>query len=88
MHRICRPAPAPGGCGGRDRAATSVGSMQMSDDNTLPGTGCFSRNASVGRFRGGDDASARKRIAALTIGGTGLLTRYSPLGFRSASERR
>jgi hypothetical protein len=56
--------------------------------NTLPRTGCFSRKASAGKFRGGDDASARKRIAALTIGGTVLLTRYSPLGFRGASARR
>ena len=56
--------------------------------NTLPRTGCFSRNASADKFRGGNDASARKGIAALTIEGTVLLTRYSPLGFRGASARR
>lgn len=56
--------------------------------NILPRTGCFSRNASAGKFRGGGDAGPRKRIAALTIGGAGLLTRYSPLGFRGASVRR
>jgi hypothetical protein len=56
--------------------------------NTLPRTGCVSRSASADKLRGGDDASARKRIAALTTEGTVLLTRYSPLGFRGASARR
>src|SRR5687768_17262696 len=46
MHRICRPAPAPGGCGGRDRAATChpldrCTFKEMSDDKYPPRTGCF-----------------------------------------------
>ena len=51
--------------------------------NTLPRTGCFSRNASASKFRGGDDASARKRIAALTIGGP-----FSLLVTRRSDSRR
>jgi hypothetical protein len=67
MHRICRShtgtwRPVAGGTE-RQRAIHWIDaqSRRCPMTNTLPRTGCFSRNASADKFRGGNDAGARKR---------------------------